>query len=138
MSVSQIEAASLTTFEVDADGSSVRLYVRDRGGRPACLVLPTACVNQLLMSLPRMVQTALRNAHGDDSLRVAHPIESYRIELGEPSAAGVPQFILTLETSGGFAVSFAASGELLGGVARSIFGDVLSCPAEHERAARCS
>ncbi|HEV7714562.1 MAG TPA: hypothetical protein VGO53_03140 [Steroidobacteraceae bacterium] len=126
MIANEIDAAALTTFDVDPDGTNVRIHVRDRSGSPASLVLPAACVNQLLMTLPRMVQTALRNSHGDDSLRLVHPLNQFRLELGEASPGGMAQFILTLETGSGFGVSFAASEELLACLARSIFGDAMS------------
>ncbi len=138
MNSSQIDAASLTTFDVDPDGARVRIHLRDNSGSPASLVLPTACLNQLLMSLPRMVEAALRNGHGDDSLRVVHPLDRYKIELGESTADGTQQYILTLETGGGFAVSFVASAELLASFARSIFGDVLSYPVAQDHAPRVS
>src|SRR5260370_31258976 len=106
---SQINAAELTTYDVDPEGQFARLPVRDRSGTAATLVLPTDCLTQLLMSLPAMVQKALRNRHGDDSMRLAHPIESFNIEAGEALASGARQYILTLCTSGGFAVSFSGS-----------------------------
>jgi hypothetical protein len=105
----QINAAELTTYDVDPEGQFVRLHLRDRSGNPGTLVLPTDCLTQLLMSLPSMVQKALRNRHGDDSLRLAHPLESFNVEAGEALASGARQYILTLCTSGGFAVSFSGS-----------------------------
>ena len=138
MNSSQIDAASLTTFDVDPDGARVRIHVRDNAGAPASLVLPTECLSQLLMSLPRMVETALRRGHGDDSLRVVHPLDRYRIELGESTPDGTQQYIVTLETGGGFAVSFVASADLLAGFARSIFGEALSYPVTQDHAPLCS
>jgi hypothetical protein len=82
------------------------------------------------------VQTALRNSHGDDSLRLVHPLDHFRLELGEATPGGAVQFILTLETDSGFGVSFAASEELLACLARSIFGDAIghsSTPAAGSR-----
>jgi hypothetical protein len=58
VSSNQIEASALTTFQVDPDGAHVRLHVRDRSGSPASVVLPIDCLNQLMMTLPAMVQTA--------------------------------------------------------------------------------
>ncbi len=135
--VKHIDASALTTFEVDPDGARVHFHVRDHEGSPAELVLPAACLTQLLMTLPRMMRDALRNRHGDDSLRIVYPLERYQIELAQPSAAGAPQFILTLG-SGGFAVSFASTGEALADIARAILGDLAGCPEPEHHPSRLS
>lgn len=141
--VKHIEGTELTTFEVDTDGSRVHFHVRDHEGSPAELVLPAACLGQLLMTLPRMMREALRKSCGDDSLRVVYPLECYKIELAqrsnadERSGADVQRFILTLG-SGGFTVSFAASADTLAEVARSIFGDVAMFPEPEHRPASLS
>ena len=121
----KIDAAALTTFDVDPDGGYVRIHVRDHDGAPASLVLPASCLNQLLMSVPLMVQTALRNRYGDDSLRLVHPLDSYCIELGPTDTDGVQRFILTLETGGGFSASFALTSDLLRRIAHSILKEVV-------------
>ena len=126
--MSEIHAAALTTFSVDADGDSVRINVRDRAGEPAALVLPAKCAYHLLMTLPRMLETALRNRHDDESLRLVYPLEGFTLEAGETSVRGVPQFILTLDTEGGFSVSFSGSEDMLASVARAIFADVPAYP----------
>jgi hypothetical protein len=127
----EIDAAALTTFEVAPDGSHVRLNVRDRAGQPASLVLPAASVNQLLMTLPRVAQTALRRSHGDDSLRFVHPLESFVLELGEIDANGRQQIILTMKTGGGFSVSFGGSEEAMTGLGRSLVHDIVTDPLSH-------
>jgi hypothetical protein len=120
----QIDAAELTTYDVDPQGKFVRLHLKDHNGQTGTVVLPTDCLTQLLMSLPGMVQKALRNRHGDDSLRLAHPLESFDVEIGETSASGTPQYILTLCTSGGFAVSFSGSDSDLAALGGAICRDV--------------
>jgi hypothetical protein len=125
---SQINAVELMTYDVDPDGQFVRLHVRDREGELATLVLPTECLTQLLMSLPGMVQKALQNRHGDDSLRLAHPLESFTVELGETSPSGTRQYILTLSTAGGFAVSFSGSSSDLASLGGAISNDVAPLP----------
>jgi hypothetical protein len=124
----EIDAAALTTFEVALDGSQVRLNVCDRAGEPASMILPAACINQLLMSLPRMVETALRNGHGDDSLRFVHPIESFSLELGAPNGGGEQQVILTIATGGGFKASFGAAEEVMMRLGHSIVHDIATHP----------
>ena len=124
----EIHAAALTTFEVALDGSSVKLNVLDQAGQPAALILPAACVNQLLMTIPRMVETALRNRHGDDSLRFVHPIESFALELAGPEAGGKPHLILTIETGGGFKASFGACEKVMMRLGHSIVHDIATSP----------
>lgn len=121
--VKQIEAAALTTFEVDPDGARVRLNVLDCNGSPAALVLPVEALNELLMTIPRMITLALQKGHEDESLRVAYPLEQFSLELAHEGRDGLQQFMLTLETKGGFAVSFVGSADRLVSLARSIFGD---------------
>jgi hypothetical protein len=67
----------------------------------------------------------MRDCSGDDSLRLVHPLESYRIDLGQPDDRGTQQVILTLDTDGGFSVSFALTADTLARLARSIFNDVI-------------
>ena len=133
----QIEVAALTTFDVDPQGKHVRMHMRDRSGSSISLVVPTECLNQLLMSVPRMIKTALRNRGGDDSLCLAHPLESYRIDLAEPDAGGAQQVILTLDTGGGFSVSFSVTTDTLVQLAQSISEDVVPRVAA-DTVPRCS
>jgi hypothetical protein len=121
----QIDAAALTTFAVDPDGTHVRLHLRDRHDTPTELVLPVQCLTQLLMTLPGMICEALQNQHGHESLRVVYPLENYRLEMGVPDEGGMEQIILTLGTGGGFRVSFAAPPTVLTDIARAIFGNVV-------------
>jgi hypothetical protein len=54
-----------------------------------------------------------------------HRLESFNVELGETSAAGTPQYILTLGTSGGFSVSFSGSHSDLSSLGSSLCGDIV-------------
>ena len=127
----RIQAKSLTTFDVNAEGTNVQINVQDVDDLLASLQLPTQCLNQLLMTIPRMLQAALRNSGGDRNLRLVHPINCFTIERGERNADGELQFILTLDTGGGFYVSFSASEALLGSIVQSVVDDVLGNPAAH-------
>ena len=124
----RIEAAALTTFDISSDGEAVQLNVRNTAGEDAALVLPTGCVNQLLLTLPRIIQAALRRGRNDDSLRLAHPLERFEIEVGERNVEGEVHYILTLHTDRDFHVSFAAPKNLLGRMAFSIVEEVLERP----------
>lgn len=134
----QIDATALTTFDIDPSGTYARLHVRDRSGQPATLKLPTDCLNQLLMTLPSMVQTALRNSHGDDSLRLVHSLDHFSLELGQPDADGRQQFILTLQTGNGFGVSFAVRREALNEIANTLATDLPEAATPQALARRLS
>jgi hypothetical protein len=101
----EIDVRSLTTYQVTADGSVICLDIENARGRPIALRLPRSCVEQLLMTLPRLLSNALQARHGDASLRVVFPLGDWRLE----AAAGSKDFILTMRTSDGFEVAFALS-----------------------------
>lgn len=120
----RIDAAALTVCEVDREGAHVRLSMTDQSGENACLVLPLECVTQLLMTLPEVVQKAMRRSYRDPSLRIVFPLTSFAVELGEPDDAGQHQYILRLHTAGGFGVSFTSSSDGLAELAQSISSGV--------------
>jgi hypothetical protein len=98
----EIKVASLTTFEVAPDGTTLRMGVINSDGNPASVVLPSTCLNRLLMTLPDMMYRSLRARFQDNSLRVVFPAQTWRLERSAPGG----QFILTLATFGGFEASF--------------------------------
>lgn len=120
-----IHADALTTFEISPDGNKVRLNVRDEQGSPGTLELPAGCMNQLLMSLPGMIQQALRRNQGDHSLRLAYPMEGFRLEQGDVGDDGAQRYLLTLQTDGSFEITFAIRDNLLGVVAQTIVDQVI-------------
>ena len=67
-----IEAEALTTFEVTTDGERLTLNAEDSVGEAVSMSLPTACLTQMVLTLPRMAQMALRRRHRDDSLRIVY------------------------------------------------------------------
>ena len=98
-----IRAERLTTFSVAPDGSSVSLGVTDDEGRAGALMLPIACLKQLMMTLPEMMRRALRLQHDDPSLRLVYGAAGWEVERSTVPGT----FILTLRTVDGFHVSFA-------------------------------
>jgi hypothetical protein len=101
----EMSVQSLTTCEVAQGGRRVRMNFNDVLGRPASVVLPTDCVHQLIMTLPRLLSEALKMETSDDSVRAVFSLGGWRLE----QAAGVEAFILTLRTPDGFDVAFSAS-----------------------------
>jgi hypothetical protein len=99
----EIDVASLTTCWVAADGSYVSLNFEEALGRPGSLRLTSDSIQKLLMTLPRLLSTALRAQHRDSSVRAVFPLSEWRLE----KAAGSPDFILTAMTADGFEVAFS-------------------------------
>ncbi len=121
-----IHAEALTTFDVSPDGCSVRFNVRDAQGGSGSLELPASCLNQLLATLPKIIQQTLRRQHRDNSLRVTYPMETFGLDLGEVDQHGVRQYILTLQTGGAFEISFATPASQLGALAQAVIDQVLA------------
>jgi hypothetical protein len=98
-----LNAASLITCQIAADGNSVRLVFEAADGQTASLILPIHCIQQLLMTLPHAASKAIRARHGDDTLRLVFPLGDWKLE----QAAGASELILTLNTPDGFEVAFS-------------------------------
>jgi hypothetical protein len=63
-----------------------------------------ACASALrIMTLPGLLETALKARYGDQSLRYAYPLASWVVE----QSTDTTQRIITLETEDGFKVRFS-------------------------------
>jgi DNA polymerase III sliding clamp (beta) subunit (PCNA family) len=113
--LAEIEGRHLTAFDVAPDGKRFRLNFTDDQGRPAAITLPTECLNDLLMTLPRIVSRALHARYRDSSLRVVFPAEEWRLEGSDDH-----RLILTIGTSGGFEASFLVEREHLRDIVDSL------------------
>jgi hypothetical protein len=83
----------------------ISINVIDENSQPGSLVLPSESLRSLIMSMPEMMQQALRRRYRDPSLRLVFPLGNWSLETStEPG-----KLILTLSTSDGFAVSFAVT-----------------------------
>lgn len=112
----EIVGKALTTCQVDPTGDSFRIIMEDTEGRPASVVLPTDCLRSLLMTLPNVIEQALKARYRDDTLKVVYPMGGFSLQ----AAAGSDSKILTMTTPDGFKVSFALSPEDAGGLAMSL------------------
>jgi hypothetical protein len=121
-----IDASTLTTFEVDEVGARLRICAEDAYGRPVSMSLPSESLRQMMMTLPRLAQTALRRRYCDDSMRVVYPRPRVRIELG----SGPDElFIVTLGTQDGYEVSFGLQRSELASMERMLRAAGESRPA---------
>jgi hypothetical protein len=98
-----IEGEQLTAWAVLAGGTHVRMDFTSTDGTPHRIVLPFDLLSSLLMTLPRMLQTALNARFSDGSLRFVQCLGSWQIEQAEGDAG----LILRLGTRDGFEVAFA-------------------------------
>jgi hypothetical protein len=101
--VRSIEGEELTTWRVLTGGTHVSMDFIGIDGAAHRLVLPFDVLSSLLMTLPRMLQTALDARFPDGSLRFVQQLGTWRIER---AAAGAG-LILKLCTPDGFEVAFS-------------------------------
>ena len=97
-----LRARRLTTFSVASDGSSIAIGVADEEGKAGALMLPADCLKELMMTLPEMMRRALRQQHGDPSLRLVYSTAGWEVERSKLPGT----FIVTFRTPDGFHVSF--------------------------------
>jgi hypothetical protein len=99
----RIDSRALTTCEISADGQQISLGFVDSAGQRTALTLPVEQVGALAMTLPALIERALRMRFGDDSLRYTYPLGSWSFERISDSENG----IVTLRTVDGFSVCFS-------------------------------
>jgi hypothetical protein len=98
-----VAVSALTHFEVSPCGSCVRLGLLDHQGEAKGLALPFRCLGMLLMTLPSMIEQAIRRQSMDPTMRHVFPLEGWEVEV----ARGTGQAVLVLSTGNGFKVRFA-------------------------------
>jgi hypothetical protein len=119
-----IEGQQLTTWAVLPGGTQVRLDFVAADGRTHCIVLPFDALSGLLMTLPRMLQSALDAQFADGSLRLVQRLGTWRLEPMQ----GDSGVILQLGTQDGFEVAFAVNDEH----ASSLGAALLAPPSEQK------
>jgi hypothetical protein len=105
--VHPIAGQKLTTWAVLPGGEQVCLSFAAPNGETHRIVLPFDALTGLLMTLPRILQTALDERFHDSTLRVVHPLGAWQLELAE----GDNGLILKLGTHDGFEAAFAVPDE---------------------------
>ncbi len=99
----EIESRELTTCKVAPDGRTVALRFVDAGGNETQVSFPVDQLGALAMTLPALIEKALRRRYQDDSLRYAFPLGSWSCEPATDAATS----IVTLRTLDGFSVCFS-------------------------------
>lgn len=100
-----ISVCELTTYEISADGKSVLLNVLDEHGNTRALAFKIPELGNLVVTLPALIEAALRRQIRDASFRFTFPMGSWSIE----QAADPTSVIVTLRTRDGFGVSYSMS-----------------------------
>jgi hypothetical protein len=103
----EIDAQSLTTCEIAADGAAISLGLVDSEGQPRIIRFSLNQVGALAMTLPALLDKALHARFGDHSLRYAYPLESWVIEQSSDPTLRM----VTLRTVDGFSVCFSFAPE---------------------------
>jgi hypothetical protein len=101
-----IDGREFASWSVLPGGTQARLDLVAGNGKPSSIVLPFDVLSSLLFTLPRILQAALDERCAEPSMRVVHPLGTWRLER----AHGEPGMILRLGTIDGFEVAFALSG----------------------------
>src|SRR5579862_3580630 len=111
-----LEVQALTTYEVAPDGSGFRMKFIDGNGEPASLIIPTECLRQLALSMPKIVAATVTGGYNDPSIRVVHPVTSLELERAQDGSTA----ILTLVTPDNLVTSYAVSDADLTRVAEAV------------------
>lgn len=105
--MTDIQIDRLINFETAADGTAVRLIIKDSAGETLGIVMTIDTLSSLLMTMPTIASSAVKRAHGDPRVRITYPAEEFQIEEGPDDLR-----ILTIGTPEGFNVSFSLTEEL--------------------------
>lgn len=92
------------------------------------MTLPVECLRSLMMTLPDVIERALRARHGDHTLKVVYPMGGWSLH----TAAGSDGVILTIMTPDGFKVSFNLTPADTASLAASL--EQVDCPAASKSA----
>jgi hypothetical protein len=98
-----IDVKELTTYKISEDGQTVILSLIDKAGNATSLRFQLGELGNLVMTLPSLIEVALRRKYRDASFRYTYPIGSWAVEAATDPAS----LIVTLRTTDGFGVSFA-------------------------------
>lgn len=90
----EIKVRQLTSCEVAADGGAISLGFEDVTGNPAAVSVSLNQVGALIMTLPGLLEAALKVRYGDQSLRYTYPLASWAIEQSSDTS----RRIITLQT----------------------------------------
>jgi hypothetical protein len=103
ITLTTIESRALTSCNVTPDGQRIALGFVDTAGQLSAIHLPIDQAGSLAMTLPALIERALRVSFRDETLRYTYPLGSWKFEHAHNQSQG----IVTLSTTDGFSVSFS-------------------------------
>jgi len=115
----EIEPQSLTTCEIEPDGSALVLGFIDANGISGRVRLSIDQAGALAMTLPDLIARALRSRYGDDTLRYAYSLASWTLERSSDHKTSM----ITLSTTDGFSACFSMQRELQDKLAEALASD---------------
>lgn len=98
----KIRSSRLTTCGVAADGKNIELEFIDSSGAPVTVELPFDQAESVVMTLPSLLNRALRQRTGDIDARYVFGLREWSLESTRDQSC----LIATLKTTDGFEVSF--------------------------------
>jgi hypothetical protein len=107
---------TLADCSVAPDGKEVRLNLLDAQGVPLALRLSLEQIGSLAMTLPTLLERALRARYRDERLRYVYTLGNWTIE----AAANPDVVILNLSTGDGFSASFGVARWMIGELAEAL------------------
>lgn len=121
MTKKEIDSRALTTCAVAPDGKTISLGFADASGQSVAVRLPLEQASALAMTLPALIEQALRRQFRDDSLRFTFPLGSWAVEQSPDPGTN----IVTLRTPDGFGVCFTVQRQQ-----QSALGEAFSCDCD--------
>jgi hypothetical protein len=129
----KIRSEKLTTCRVAADGAEVGLEFVDASGAAVRVELPVEQAESLIMTLPQLLASALRQRTGDPDARYVFELGEWAIE----SAKGQACLITTLKTPDGFEVCFGIPFEACRSLGWNLLRAAETQDPEEEPTAHC-
>jgi len=101
----KIDVKELSDYAVDVDGTTISLTGVDALDGNFQLTMGVDQLGMLVMTLPSLIEKALKTRFRDASLRYCYPTGSYTVEQTSDNNS----LIVTMKTADGFGVSFTMS-----------------------------
>ncbi|MBR2536948.1 MAG: hypothetical protein IKE66_12830 [Hyphomicrobium sp.] len=124
MRAMKVDVKKLSDYTVAADGTTISLGIIDATDGNVQLTMDVDQLGMLVMTLPGLIEKALRAKYRDATLRYCHPTGTYMVE----QASDPNSLIVTMKTPDGFGVSFSMSRQQA-----DVLGDALSLGAIETR-----
>jgi hypothetical protein len=128
MAGNSVTASSLSGMAVSADGAYVDVHTVNELAQPTTVRLSSRCLGELLLALPAAVQEAMRRRQADESLRLTYPLKAFTLEFGKLGEQQSFEFILSLHSIRGFAISFSGAPADLVCLANSVLEETAQLP----------